>query len=403
MDEISSEELYKAEDAITEKIINKYNVELDKIALDYTNYFTYINSGNEVSSLAKRGKNKQKRHDLKQCSLAVVTSKEMGLPLFSHVYEGNKNDSTEFKEYISLLKERMPDYNAREITLVFDGGSVTKDNLKSLEVHYICSFSLSYCKELYEIDLFDYKEVEVAGRKVMAYRITKEIWGQARECVLTFSHLLYNGQVRELNANVSKALQELNDINDKIKNPKSRIKKDEKSIMQRANSVLSKYKYIPEIVRFMVSENKIFYETDTDIKKKIMHKYFGKKLMITDQKDWTTKEIIKTYREQDCIEELFKDTKNTQHFSVQPIYHWTDQKIKVHIFICLLGLTLTVVLQKELQNRGINISKNKLINELCGIRESWIKDNKTTENQIIKKLEDMSDLQAKIWGLLEKI
>jgi len=403
MDAITSEELHNAEDALTEMILSKYNIGLDKIALDYTNYFTYISSGNEKSTLAKRGKNKQKRNDLRQCSLVIVTSKELGLPLFSHVYEGNKNDITEFKEYINLLKERMPRYNAPEITLVFDGGSVTKENLKSLEVHYICSFSLSYCKELYDIDLVNYKAVEFEEKKVMAYRTTKKIWDQNMECVLTYSRPLYDGQVRELNANIAKVSQELDEINNKIKNPKSRLEKDEKSIIQRVNVVLSKYKYISQIIQFTVTRDKIVYEIDEVLKQEIMYQYFGKKLIVTDQKDWETRDIIKTYREQDCIEELFKDTKNTRHFSVRPIYHWTDQKIRVHIFLCLLGLTLTVILQKELLNRGLNISKNKLMDELHGIRESWIKSMNTHENQVIRKLEEMNGLQATIWGLIEAI
>jgi transposase len=401
MDEIAPEELYKAEDALTERILSKYNIGLDKIALDYTNYFTYISSSNEKSTLARRGKNKQKRHDLRQCSLAVVTTKELGLPLFSHVYEGNKNDITGFKEYINLLKERMPHYNAPEITLVFDGGSVTRENLNSLEVHYICSFSLSYCKELYEIDVADYKEIELEEKKVKAYRTTKQIWDQNMECILTFSRSLYIGQTIELDTNISKTVQELNDINDKLKNPKSRIKKDEKSVTQRVESVLSKYKYISQIFRFTVTKDKVVYKTDTVVKEELMHKYFGKKLIVTDQKDWATKEIIQTYREQDCIEELFKDTKNTGHFSVRPMYHWTDQKIRVHIFICLLGLTLTAILQKELQNRGLNISKSKLMDELHEIRESWIKNISTHENQVIKKLEEMNDFQSMLWGSIE--
>ena len=89
MNDITEDELMYAEDAITRKILEEYNIGLDKLALDYTNYFTYIDTKNDKSELAQRGRNKQKRNDLRQCSLAIVTSKNAGIPLFSYVYEGN--------------------------------------------------------------------------------------------------------------------------------------------------------------------------------------------------------------------------------------------------------------------------------------------------------------------------
>jgi hypothetical protein len=30
--------------------------------------------------------------------------------------------------------------------------------------------------------------------------------------------------------------------------------------------------------------------------------------------------------------------KNPHHFAVRPQYHWSDQKVRVHMFICLLAL-----------------------------------------------------------------
>ena len=83
-----------------------------------------------------------------------------------------------------------------------------------------------------------------------------------------------------------------------------------------------------------------------------------------DRSEWSTKEILQAYYDQDYIEKIFRDTKNVDHFSLRPICHWTDQKIRIHIFICLLGLTLSSILQKELQKKGINISKNKLMGNL---------------------------------------
>lgn len=53
---------------------------------DLTNFFTYIDTTNDRSELAKRGRNKQKRHDLRQFGLAQVVTQDFLLPVFSEVY-----------------------------------------------------------------------------------------------------------------------------------------------------------------------------------------------------------------------------------------------------------------------------------------------------------------------------
>jgi len=405
MDGISENELMAAEDAITKRILGYYDIGIHKVALDYTNYFTYISSGNDRNTLAKRGRNKQKRYDLRQCSLAIITSKDLGIPLFSHVYEGNTNDQTEFREYVKLLRERMPSCNPEEVTLVFDGGSNTKENLNSLSMHYICSFSLSYCKELYQIDLTDYREIHVNGREKKAFRTTRNIWGQERECILTFSQSLYDGQLRELELSLINALGQIEELNKKIQNPKSRISKEKEDLQKKVDGIL-KNKHSRKIIETEIAGETVAYRINEEEKAIIIHCYFGKKLIITDRKEWSTEDILTTYYEQDCVEKLFQDTKNSDHFSIQPIYHWTDQKIRVHIFICLLGLTLSTLLQKEVGGAGgVKISKNRLMEELGMIRESWVGelDGESDSKKVIRRLEKMNDMQEMIWQAVEKI
>lgn len=404
MDDISEMELVKAEDAVTKRILELYGFSLERIALDYTNYYSYISSTNDKCTIAKRGHNKQKRNDLRQYSLALITTKEMGLPLCSHIYEGNTNDQTEFFKYIDILKVRIPNYDPNTITLVFDGGSNNKSNFEKLETHYICSFSLSSCKNLYDIDISSYSGVTVNGKVVKSYRCTQEIWGKERVCILTFSSGLYAGQLSELNQNIKTTIGELEKLNGQLANEKSRISKVEDDIRERVKKILSR-QYMIEIfeIRMIVEVTVISIEHSVNETRKseIVRKYFGKKLIITDRATWSTEDILKTYREQDCIEKIFRASKDGEHFSIRPQYHYTDQKIRVHIFCCLLGLTLTAILQKEIANRGINISKNQLLDKLSEIRRCWIK--KKDSNRAVCVLEEMDDFQAKLLDAIQSI
>ena len=407
MDNIVESELAAAEDAIINVILSKYNFGLDKIALDYTNYFSYISSSNDKSELARRGRNKQKRHDLRQYSLALITTKDSGLPLYSHIYEGNKNDQTIFAEYTGILKSRIPQYDPKTITFVFDGGSNTKVNLEELETHYICSFSMSYCKELYDIDIAEYYDIKIGSKIVRGYRLTKEIWGTERECILTYSQSLFDGQAKETDENIAKVIDSLISLNEQLGNPKSRISKDKTSIQSKIKAILNK-KYMNDVFDISVeplAESNVVtcveYSVDESSKKDIMRKYFGKKLIISDHSNWTTEEILKTYREQDCIEKIFRATKDNDHCAIRPQFHYTDQKIRVHIFCCLLGLTLATILHCEVSNRGFAASKFHLLDILCSIRRCWIKDKDGSRATNI--LETMDDTQDALWKIIQSL
>ena len=103
-----------------------------------------------------------------------------------------------------------------------------------------------------------------------------------------------------------------------------------------------------------------------------MKKVVRKKLTITDHLDWREEEILEAYYSQECVERVFRDTKDTDQFALKPAYHWTDQKIMVHIFICLLSLLLEQMLMKEIEKNGIRISKDKMLDELNGIYDGWV-------------------------------
>lgn len=412
MDGITEQQLMACEDAITRHIFTLYNFKVEKLILDYTNYYSYIATSNQKSTLAKRGHNKQKRYDLRQYSLAVVTTKDVLLPMCSHIYEGNINDQTEFPGYLNLLKARVPRFDAKTTTLVYDGGSNNKLNLaklKGMGLHYICALSLSSCKELYDIALESYEPTKVRDHEVLCYRLQREIWGQDRECLVIYSPKLFEGQMRELENDLKKNQARLTTLAETIKSEKSRIKKDRKSIENRVKKEI-KGRHQWELFEIKIEGDAVVtdlsWQINKDKKSEIIDKYFGKKLLISDHHDWSTQEIILTYSNQYLIERIFRDTKNPHHFSIRPQYHWTDQKIRVHIFCCLLGLVLTALLRKEMEENGIIIENGALIDELTKIRECWVL-KKTNSNKsglkIEKHIEAMEEKQAEIWRVISSL
>jgi transposase len=99
---------------------------------------------------------------------------------------------------------------------------------------------------------------------------------------------------------------------------------------------------------------------------------FGKTILFTDNADWADEEIVLAYRSQYHIEDAFKQMKNPHFLGWSPMFHWTDSKIQVHAFYCVLALLLTSLLQRELARKGEPLSINRMLEELGGIRETLV-------------------------------
>ena len=95
----------------------------------------------------------------------------------------------------------------------------------------------------------------------------------------------------------------------------------------------------------------------------------GKTLLFTDNGDWTDAAIVRGYRAQHHVETGFRCMKDPHHISLRPQHHWTDQKIEVHVFCCVLALMLCSLLQRELKRQGIDLSIPAVLEQLGKIRE----------------------------------
>ena len=78
-------------------VVQREGIDLSSIGYDGTNFYTLLDTFNTRCSLAVRGKNKQGRDNLRQVSYALFCAADGQLPLFYEVYEGNRNDSGNFR------------------------------------------------------------------------------------------------------------------------------------------------------------------------------------------------------------------------------------------------------------------------------------------------------------------
>ena len=82
------------------RMIDVFELDTSSVALDMTNFATYIDTTNDKAPIAQRGKAKQKRTDLRLVGLGMVVTRAGGIPLVWHAYPGNRPDVTQFPHLI---------------------------------------------------------------------------------------------------------------------------------------------------------------------------------------------------------------------------------------------------------------------------------------------------------------
>jgi transposase len=358
-------------------MVKKYNLDLRCLIYDPTNFFTYIDTFNKCK-LPQRGRNKQGRDSLRQVNLGLVITKEFHIPLFHYVYGGNINDVVEFGSVTETLVQRYKMLSATcdNITIVYDKGNNSQHNQEILDksnYHFVGSLVPTYFKELLEIPLKKFKQLTCESLEgIKVYRTKAKVFNKERTVLITYNDELFTTQMKTLSNQISKIRCQLKELKKKITKSK-RITKE--SLVKQIDKILSK-KHSKDIITVKI-ENKnkrptFSYEINRKELNHLTNTLFGKTILFTDQDTWTDEEIISAYRGQYKIEDAFKRMKDPYFVCWYPQFHWTDQKIQVHAFYCVLALTLVSLLNRELNLKGINISIPEMLKQLKYIKETLV-------------------------------
>ncbi len=233
MDSLPVDNIEKIEVELLQRIKQVYNLESDTLLFDTTNFYTYISSTNSHCEIAKRGKNKQRRYDLRQFGLALVVTKKDNIPIFHHTYEGNMNDTKVFDQVIGKIKKRLVDldFDLNKHTIVFDRGNNSKKNLtflKELELFYVGALTPYHHKELLERANDNFETVTVKNNKIQVYREKSVIWDGERTILVIISEKLRAGQLRGIYQALSKKEKQLEKLAGALDSPKAKKRDREK-------------------------------------------------------------------------------------------------------------------------------------------------------------------------------
>jgi transposase len=327
----SMDELLIRQKLIQKKLTSKHLVDGSVILYDITS--SYLEGGYEYSGTVRFGYNRDKKRGKKQIAIGLVCAKD-GCPVAVEVFSGNTADCTTVQSKINEIKS---DYGISKFVFVGDRGMLTQKNIDACDdVETVTALTHSAMKRLCEeknvqLSLFDERtaiEVILPEEPQVRYGLCK-------------NPLRAKKDRRTRNELIQKTEDELA----KIAIPKR--KTDDKTLAARVAKVFYRYK-TEKYFSWNIENMKVVYSRKSSVIAS-EEKYDGLYVIRSNvpRDAMSISEVVDAYKSLMNIEQAFRSMK-TVHLEIRPIYHRTDERIKAHVFLCMLSYYLLWHLNKQL-------------------------------------------------------
>lgn len=347
------------------------------VAYDTTNFYTYIDSKNERCELAQRGHNKQGRHNLRQVGLAYAMDGNSGMGLFHHTYPGNRADAEEFGVSLPRMLEVLTGggISPSAVTLVFDKGASSLLNSVDLEdsgLGWISALPWSQApKDMRELPT---EQMQCCSSALPGIRVKKGetlVHGRPSTCVVLHSSVFQSEQLHSLMANVAKACSKLRALAHAL--TKSRQKSARSTVEKKIAAILAA-QWLNMLITTELNGSKeqgwsLQFNVDNTALTDFLTHRLGKTFLATNRADWPAEKLASAYHGQAAIERQFRSMKEGEGSSWGPMFAWTDSKIRVHSFYCMLGLSLVNWLHRRARDASIDMSEEHMLEQLDGLQE----------------------------------
>ena len=406
MDRLTETDLNTIETELGRRIVTEYALDLSGLILDMTNFATYIDSGNDKAPIAQRGKAKQKRVDLRLVGLGLVVTRDGAIPLLSHAYPGDRPDVTQFPRLLDELTTRYRQLadNVEDLTLVYDAGQNSTGNHERVEtsgIGFVGSLPPSDHPDLLAIARTRYRKVDPDRFPGLTHvDTTVTALGVTRRAVLTHSQSLHTAQVRGFDQTLAKAQRRLGELAQRLARGNTRRDRD---AVKADITAICKPRWVAEVMTVTLTgdtpaELRLSFAVDPKARTALERRLFGKRILFTNRGTWPVADVVAAYRSQAGVESGFRQLKDPHVVSFSPMHHWTDQKIRVHVFYSVLALTIAHLMRRTAEQAGLHMSVRELLNDLAGIQETVLlyHDGGKGRPRAQRLLTDMSPAQTQL-------
>ena len=377
-DRVSSENINEIADQFFRKVWQHRPHPPEAVLFDTTNYFTYMAS-DTPSELCQRGHNKESKHHLRQVGVALMVERESKLPLFYREYDGNMHDSRVFGLIMDEMFGTLAGFNEtkQRLTVVFDKGMNSEENITAIDdnarIHFITTYSPFFVEDLAGLDVKHFSPLDIKSNQkkiadgleddvMVAYRTRMELWGTERTVVVTHNPTTMRKKIYTLERKLESLREALLEFRRAYREGRPHWRNPE-AILERYARLCEKFHVGTQYYRIEFGDGRK--APDLSFRKDVYQitkaqSLFGRNIIVTDNHDWTTEEIVQLSLDRYIVESSFRSSKDKHHTGINPIFHWTDSKIRCHLLTCIIALTVQRLIEMQCESEGIlNKTGNK--------------------------------------------
>jgi transposase len=340
--------------ALFQQLRDLFSLQPDLVLYDITS--TYF-EGKGPASLAKHGYSR----DGKPHNVQVVVGLVMvaGWPIAHHVWAGNRLDVTTVTEVVADLVRR---FAFRRVVFVGDRGMVSEDNLEALQRDghgYLVGLRRRRNAQvdawLQQVDESKWQDCPLGitareRRPPLRTRVQEVATGNDQQRVFVIDseeRRLYEQAKRE---------QALARTRLRLERLQQRVASGELSEPARIGAAAERalrahhgYRYYAWEIRegaFRFFEDPVHWPREQRLE--------GRYVIASSEKDLTALEAVAWYKQLIEVEHSFRNLKDV--LAMRPIYHRVEPRVQAHIFVAALALLLQRLLEKRLDQAGLDLS-----------------------------------------------
>jgi transposase len=330
-------------------------------ALVWDSTSTYFEA--ETNRLIKFGYSRDKRPDLPQVNIELFIDPDKKLPLYSRSYEGNMVDVQRFPDALKQLSFQYPDWRPE---LIADCGVISDETLELLsDLGYDFLFGLPkkgrWLEILKQVKQFEAGEgFYLKGVHYQAHRKRINFNGQRLQVWVIKNLKEAKRQAMSREKSILKCQKQLQALEAKLG---KRFLKSRHQIKQRVAKVLETHKVSP-FLKVSLYQRSSNFQLKVELKQRALKrqaKLDGCRLLISSSSERypNAKEALSRYRSKNSAEQAFGMVKGP--IGIRPVFHYNEQHIKGHVFVCHLALLLRCVLKLLLDSAGLGITATKAL------------------------------------------
>ncbi len=278
--------------------------------------------------IAARGYSRDKKKGKLQVNYGLVTD-ELGCPVSVSVFPGNTSDSLTVLEQVSKARN---DFGIESLVIVGDRGMITQKQISQLEtedgVGWITALRTEALRDLTkrgalqlglfdEQHLFEFTDPERPNERFVACRNLD----------------LAEHRAKKRQALLDATVEQLNRVRGMIESGKL---KGQDKIGMRVGKIINRHKVgkhfdltiTPKQFSFEINSDRVTEEAALD----------GVYVIRTSvpRKSLSKEGAVLAYKKLTGVERAFRSLK-TVDLHVRPIFHWSDDRVRAHIFLCMLA------------------------------------------------------------------